>query len=352
MNMGGAVKIAAETFKRDGLAGCRDLLFACVNLLREPLKMSNLPVMVQVEPTIHCNIQCQMCVNPIMNRAKMHMSLEQFKKIVDDLPPLKKMSLVGAGEPLMNPSLFEMIAYANSKHIEIGFATNGMLLDEEMCAKVIASGARWVNISVDSASPKKYEKIRRGADFNKLIKNIRNLKILNDEENKLEISVWFVVMKDNIDDLPGVVKLAGELGIGKVFAQLEHSWSDNRIMGNMMDRRVDGFAASLKRTLRKAREEASRSRVCFDYVNVPDEEKPRACKWPWKSCYITVEGFVTPCCIQGSNPGVINFGNIFKDSFGNIWNNRGYIEFRKSLKSDTRPKICVGCTSYNKRIEI
>ena len=46
------------------------------------------------------------------------------------------------------------------------------------------------------------------------------------------------------------------------------------------------------------------------------------------------------------DPDVINFGNIFEKPFNEIWNSPSYQEFRRKLRSDTPPEICIDCTSY------
>lgn len=344
-------KIILNTAKRNGVKGLFGLLSSYVNLCREPIKMSTLPLMIQLEPTTYCNLECKMCVNPISNRKNINISLAGFKKIIDDIPYLKKLSIVGAGEPVMNPHLFDMVGYAKSKGISVGFATNGMLLTEEICKKIFSSRADWLNISLDSPRKETYEKIRKGADFDKVLENIRRLVRLKGDGHIPELSVWFVIMKDNLEELPELIRLVKELGIRKVSAQLEHNWGEERIRKDMADRNSGNFAGRVKDVLDEALKYSKSLGMDFEYVNVPDTSSGRACKWPWKSCYITAEGFVTPCCLQGSNPKVINFGNVLSDDFKNIWNGSAYQAFRRSIKSGTIPSICVGCTSYHKKLK-
>lgn len=352
MKIKDAAKLAVETLVKCGPAGCVGLMRSYVNLVSEPDVMSTGPLMIQVEPTLHCNLECAMCVNPLTSRIKRHMPFRDFQKIIDDIPSLKKISLVGAGEPLLNPDIFKMTAYAKSRGILTGFATNAMLLDDEMCAKIINSGLDWINISVDSADKKKYEKIRKGAGFDALLENSERLVSVIGRRPAPELSIWFVIMKDNLDDLPGVIALAGSLGIARVSAQLEHSWSDERLRSNMIKRDGMEFRENIRRIMETARQTAQRANVSISFVNVPDETSGRACKWPWKSSYITAEGFVTPCCLQGSDPTKVNFGNILKQDFEVIWNGAAYQDFRAALKSGTPPDICRGCTSYFKSIRI
>lgn len=348
MKMREATGLPVSVLRKNGLAGLGNLLLAYINLHSEPPKMSSDPIIVQIEPTLHCNLKCEMCINPIIKRVKRHMTFTEFKKILDEMPFVSKISLVGAGEPLLNPDIFNMVSYAKSKGILIGFATNGMLLNDIMCRKIIGQPIDWVNISLDSADKEKYERIRKGADFQVVIDNIKRFTLMTAGKALPEISVWFVIMKNNLTELPSLIELVGNIGIKKVSAQLEHDWGDCRLAGRKKDA---NFTEEMKRILIRAKSIARKRGIIFDYVNIPDATSAtRACRWPWKSCYITAEGFITPCCLRGSNPDILNFGNIFTDSFRNIWNNTAYRKFREALKSDNPPGICAGCTSYYKKI--
>ena len=347
MKLKKALKLGISTVKKKRLKGLKELSVAYLNLLREPQIMPNQPIFVQIEPTLHCNLRCSMCMNPTTSRERRHMSLYEFKRILQEIPPLSKISLVGAGEPLLNPEIFEMIKCAKSRRILVGFATNGMLLNDENCRMIADSMPDWINISVDSAHKEKYESIRDGADFEVLTENIKRLLNLNHNRGSFEISIWFVLMNDNFRELPSVIQYSKRIGVKKVCCQMQHSWG----MPNSKEFTPDE-ARDIHAVLRGAAQLAKKEGVLFDYVNIPDSHTKRACKWPWKACYVTAEGFITPCCLQGSNPEIINFGNILNTAFDDIWNNQSYQDFRKRLKSSTPPGICRDCTAYFKKIKI
>lgn len=352
MRFSSLLKILTCSLKRKGISGLRNLILAYLNLKIEPLRMSSEPLIVQIEPTIHCNLKCYMCINPLTEREKRNMRLNEFRKILEDMPFVRKISLVGAGEPLLNPDLFDMISYANAKGILIGFATNGMLLNTENCQKIINSRTSWVNISIDSADKEKFEDIRKGANFDLILDGIKLLLKIKGKRRLPDISLWFVLMNDNLTEIPKVIWLAKNLEIRKVFVQLGHHWNNAQLKGHIAKRNSEDFFQRVASTLKCAEITAKKTGVYFDYVNVPDKAGKRACKWPWKSCYITTEGFITPCCLQGSNPDILNFGNILNDNFRDIWNNISYQKFREVLKSDIAPKICIGCSSYYKKVKI
>ena len=352
MKIKDTIKLSVDSLFKGGPAELKNLIFAYFNLKAEPQKMSSQPLFVQIEPTLYCNLQCNMCVNPLSKREKRHMGLEEFKIILQKMPFVRKISLVGAGEPLLNPQLFQMISHAVKKGIRTGFATNGMLLDAENCQKIIDCGAHWVNISIDSADKEKFEAIRKGADFNLILEGIKRLLQIRGKGTLPEASLWFVLMQDNQEELAKVIHLAKGTGIKKVFAQLEHHWNNAQLKKNIAHRGSEDFWEKLRANLSKARAAAKSLGVYFEYVNVPDTKSRRGCKWPWKSCYLTAEGFITPCCLQSANPEVINFGNVLKEDFKDIWNNLSYQKFRDFLKSDTAPQACLGCSAYYKRLKI
>ena len=342
-----ALKLVSRELKKQGILGLRNLSISYLNLLKEPQIMPNQPLFMQVEPTLHCNLKCRMCMNPSTERDKRHMGLDEFKGIIQKMPSVNKISLVGAGEPLLNPELFDMITAAKTRGILVGFATNGMLLNEDTCRKIADTTPDWINISVDSADKEMFESIREGANFNLIIENIVRLTRTSFRKKGPDISIWFVLMKDNLGELPSVIRLAKKVGIKKVCAQMQHNWG--------VQSGVNAETVGIKNVIsviREAKKIAAEKSVSFEYVNIPDSHTKRACKWPWKACYITAEGFITPCCLQGANPEIINFGNILNTAFDDIWNNQSYQDFRTKLKSKTPPEICRGCTAYFRKIKI
>lgn len=352
MILGKAINMLGSVITKDGAQGIKNILLAFTNLCIKPLKMSSAPVFIQIEPTTYCNLECQMCANPLGTRSKRHMAFNEFKRILDNFPFVRKISLVGLGEPLLNPDLFSMISYAKSKGINIGFATNGTLLNDENCRKIIDSRLDWINVSLDSPDKKRFEMIRKGARFDLVIENIKRLLKAKADKAIPEISLWFVIMKDNLKNLPLIIKFAKNIGIKQVSAQLEHFWGDAQIQEGKIVKELEENIQSIKNMLMITKKEAKHNGVNFEYVNIPDTASGRSCAWPWKSCYVTCEGFITPCCLHGFNPKNINFGNVLNENFKDIWNNLAYQDFRKLLKSKTPPSICLGCTGYFGRLEV
>lgn len=339
---------AARTMAQaQGLAAaCR----AAFDFLGEPLRVRGTPAFLQIEPTILCNLECKFCINPFLDRAREALTLEKFQRILDQVPTVVKISLVGIGESTLNKNLFDLVREAKRRGIEIGTTSNGTILNEKILEGFVHSGLDWLNFSLDGATKETYERMRPGATFEKTLENIRRVVAAVGDRPKPKLDIWFLSTSYNIDELPRMVPLVKSLGIRKLCTQGVHywgheDWKDGASKANAVP--------DLLRRLREARDLARREGLEFVAQNFPDPSKPRACKWPWKGSYITADGFVTPCCENGSDPKKINFGNLFETSYRQIWNGEGYREFRQGLKSRARrPKICEACPSYYQTLEI
>lgn len=125
-------------------------------------------------------------------------------------------------------------------------------------------------------------------------------------------------MRRNIGELPQLVRLASEWGVGALWVQnLSHSFSDTDPSGSYAEIREyaaeealwnGGDSADVDRLFLEAQALAERLGVELRLPNLEDPPpKPRdltkpACHWPFTSAYITHEGKVQPCCmVMGSD---------------------------------------------------
>jgi len=306
------------------------------------------PIYVQIEPTIRCNLSCTFCNDDIKKRSsKRDMTFLEFQNIFDQFPYLHSINITGYGEPLLNPEIYTMIEYAKSKGVMVFFATNCTLLDAERSARVLESGLDCIIFSIDALTPELYNKVRRGAKLETVIANIKTfMQLVRDQESPIAVKIYAVETRDNLEELPKIVAFAAEVGIGSIRFQsmFDHTgsgqksvnsalWSSHNIIGDI--RRIRQLAQSL----------ADENAIELETFPLVPSNEP-SCTMPWSTCYITVEGYVTPCCVQGIDPRVIHFGNLYESSFETIWNNALYQDFRRRMESDDPPWICRSCPRY------
>ena len=298
------------------------------------------PVIAQIESTSNCNLRCEMCIREKIGVPIGNMSFENFKKILDKLDCLFKVHLQGQGEPFLNQELFDMIKYANEKGIVVMLNTNGTALTKGIIDKICRAYIGGISVSIDSAKKEKYEKIRKGASFEKVTNNVKALTSELKRRKKLTIvSLVVVVLKENLEELLDFVKFAEELGIKKIIFQIIQAKEDYvRQYENGAKKQIAIDRNEIKGKIKEVKEAAKRKKIFVVF----DQEKIGRCIWPWRSIYITWNGHVTPCCkiLDYRKP---MFGNILKEDFWKIWNGKEYQIFRKLLTERKAPFPCRGC---------
>jgi len=147
------------------------------------------PLHLDIEATCLCNLHCPFCATsyePIGGKG--FMSFDTFKKIIDEGAKYGlcaiKLNSGGRGEPLLNKSLPEMVAYAKRREImDVYFNTNAALLTRDIGARLIQAGLDRISISFEGIEAEVYEKYRVGASFEKVLRNIKEFVKLRDEMN-------------------------------------------------------------------------------------------------------------------------------------------------------------------------
>jgi MoaA/NifB/PqqE/SkfB family radical SAM enzyme len=325
-----------------------------------------LPTELQVEVTGACNLACRMCLvryRPKLGKAQGAMCFHTFKGLVDELPALEKVTLQGLGEPLLAPDLFRMVEYAVGRDIRIGFNTNGTLLTRDKSERLVASGLDWLHVSVDGATAATYEGIRDGSDFARVRRNVIDLVDVKRSQRaeRPTVSLVFVAMRRNVAELPDLVRLAAEWGVGRLYVQnLSHSFGDTDPSGSY--REIRQFAES-EALWAEENEEAERlfaeagaiaGAVGVD-LRLPRLEEPPAaralgspgCHWPFSAAYVTHDAKVQPCCmVMGADRAVL--GDADREGFAAVWRGDAYTSFRAALLTDEPPDVCRGCSLYRR----
>jgi radical SAM protein with 4Fe4S-binding SPASM domain len=326
-----------------------------------------LPRELQVEITGACNLRCRMCLvryRPPIDRISGSFGFDDFTRLVDSNPRLERLTLQGLGEPLLVPHLVDMVEYAASRGVSVGFNTNGTLLTRAKAERLILAGLAWLHVSLDGASAVTYEGIRDGARFERVVANIAGLAEAKAALGtaRPDLQIVFVAMRDNVGELPELVRLAARVGVPDVWVQnLSHSFSDTDPAGSYAEIRsfaaVQALGGDGRAELPAAAVFAEARRVAGELgitlrlprlTAAPADDRPLGqpgCDWPWTSSYVTHDGKVQPCCmVMGSDR--VELANLQTESFAAAWHGAAYREFRAALLTGDPPAVCRGCSSY------
>ena len=288
-------------------------------LLKKP-KVLAYPTVLQIELTNRCNLNCIMCPRQGMTRAIGDMPLELFNKIVDQLKGKTEIAILHLlGESLLHPNLFEMIDYCRKIGIRTVLSTNATLLNEQRAQKLLNSKLDILLLSFDGFSQKTYEKIRQGADFNKVVENIKSFLLMKNAPYPF-IIVQMIEMKDTQDQIKDFLDFWRDYKVRALVKPFTH-WQ--------------GDVESIKKLVANPHEVIKSNAIC-DRL------------WMWLT--VLADGTLIPCCRDYD--GKYSMGNLKEQTIQEVWNGEKMIEFRKKyLQGRDKIDICKTC-DYNPVVSI
>ncbi|MEM6446469.1 MAG: radical SAM/SPASM domain-containing protein [Cyanobacteria bacterium J06642_2] len=113
---------------------------------------------LHVEVTNICNFKCEFCPDAIMERRRGHMDFGLLERILDEVAERKLANIVTfhlMGEPLIYPHIFEAIAMAVERGLNLHLTTNGsaFAIKPKTIAALVSSGLPKVTISLQTPDP-------------------------------------------------------------------------------------------------------------------------------------------------------------------------------------------------------
>ena len=304
------------------------------------------PRSIQIECTTRCNLKCTMCEISYWTEPGGDLQAKTLLKVLEHLPKLKRVDLTGIGEALMNRGFFDALALLKSRGLYVTLNDNFTLMTEDSAQRIVELGVDQIFLSLDGATKDTYEQIRIGANFNKVIENAKRLLRIKREmgQKRPEVKVNTVVCSTNYRELPAIVEVAHELGIGMVqFVNVILFDSTANLNPISLHREV-------KAKFKEAKERARQLGILLK-VELFDKQPVQQCDFPWKRNFMTYDGYVHPCCYttQTGDRAAQNrrsFGNLIAREFPDIWNDRAYSSFRQKMRDGIMPMACIHCPKY------
>lgn len=173
--------------------------------LRRRERVPGLPVEYIVETTARCNLYCPMCPRETHPQPKADMEDAVFDCLVSGAgATAEHMMLIGLGEPLLDRRIVERIELCHRHSISTLLSTNGVLLDERIAERLLASPLEQITLSFDGARKETFEFYRKGADFERVRDNfVRFARMKRERKSRLQVVVQMVRMEGNaaeVDD--------------------------------------------------------------------------------------------------------------------------------------------------------
>jgi hypothetical protein len=265
----------------------------------------SMPEIVQIESTNICNAKCVFCPRDDMHRKQGIMTLDLFRKVVDECVELgiTHVRMHNYGEAFIDKRLVEKVRYAKEKGIkEVGVISNGSLITENVARGMIDAGLDAINISVDASGKEVFESTRIGLKYDKVIANIERLVRLRAETGKRrpKLILSFVRQNNSADEQ----------------AFIEH-WRSIADKVHITD--LHNWAGTLNTE---------------SDVNYP-------CYRPWLTFTVLWDGRVSLCCADFDGKTIL--GDLNTSSIHEIWNAEPYRNARRQHLESGGPDICRSC---------
>jgi radical SAM protein with 4Fe4S-binding SPASM domain len=314
-----------------GRRGARDHVLSTLSLAARSTRVLGRPMNVTIEPTNVCNLECPVCETGagILGRPGGHMTLEQFRTIVDRVAPhTNTLLFYFMGEPFMNRHAYEMIRYAKRKGIPfVTTCTNGDPVDPE---QLVDCGIDEVSFQIGGMTQQTHQAYRVNSRLERVMANLeRTVRVRDARRPAMRIEAGFILMKHNEHEVEPFVAAMRRLGVRP----------------NVIDPCV--------RTVEQGRQMLPSDRAHWYYDPQAFEQgvlRPRMlpdndCPWIYYSITVQVNGDVVPCCRDPKGLEVV--GNLLSQSLDEVWNGARYRAFRERLLKDQGGiEICRLCSAY------
>jgi putative metalloenzyme radical SAM/SPASM domain maturase len=172
------------------------------------------PTKLFVEVTSRCNLRCAMCPKQAPGGRDHDGDMDEavFARLAPAFPKTEALVLNGIGESLLHPGLERMVALARREMPSrgwIGFQTNGQLMTAARARGLVEAGVDKVCVSADAVAPDLFSKFRMGGQQSAVEAALGDVhgaaRLVG---RPVSLGVEFVAMRDNVGQLPELVRWA------------------------------------------------------------------------------------------------------------------------------------------------
>ncbi|MHB2026041.1 MAG: radical SAM protein [Elusimicrobiota bacterium] len=340
------------------------------------------PYMVQLNPTMACNLNCLFC--------RRQDGLKEYYKANKDIPDSRYLEIIadavslgtrainvkGGGEPMLRRGLLRrIVSQVKEAGLYGSLITNGTLIDDAMADVFVRSAWDEISISVDGPDSRTHDYLRdKNGTLERIKDGVRRIAGLKASLGARLPHIKFHLVLTNRNHLgvEPMLRLAHELGVRELeIDSLNVSMESARPLA-LDPHDAARFQESLDMCIALAarlgignnlenfrkKEYVQRSELPPSAVNLPMAESEPAqedsfltlpCYFPWFQATITANGRMSPCCYGEIHLPKFNLHEI---SFREAWLGPVMQEYRDAMASKTMMPFCRNCTpSYREQSE-
>lgn len=281
------------------------------------------PIYMEISPSGLCNHRCSFCGLDFLGYKNVRLDTGRAETLLPELGRLgiKSIMYAGEGEPLLHPDICHITEITKNAGIDVAFTTNGVLMTEDK-AEILLRHSSWIKISCNGGDEDSYRRIHRGktGDFGTMISNLSAaVELRRSKGYSCTLGLQLVLLPENSDTVLSLAKLASSIGIDylvvKPFSQ--HTQSLNHQYENLSYSGMRKMEEQLRQYERDDFKIIFRS-DSMNRWNAREKRYGKCLALPFWS-YIDSSGNVWGCSMFLGHDEFL-CGNIYDDSFEEIWN--------------------------------
>lgn len=165
-----------------------------------------------------CNLTCRHCwVEAGGSSAAAHVPERTLRRLMEEFVALGGEGIrFTGGEPLCHPAWLKLMQFGRSIGLcDVSIQTNGMLFDDDSVSvlRELEFPRLTIQVSLDGAVASTHDLVRGEGAFAGALAGVR---LLVRGGLARHITVFFTEMRHNLDEIPALLDLADELGVGSV----------------------------------------------------------------------------------------------------------------------------------------
>jgi len=292
---------------------------------------NNTLLSMELELSRICNMRCIYCYSSAGDKLNDELSLDEIKDIIDQAALLKakKIIVLGGGEPLLYPYIFQVLEHIKKREMEPSIFTNGVAIDKDT-AKNISKLQCPVVIKCNSMNTDIQDRLsgQKGA-YDAIKSGMENLMAQGYPDAKHLLGIQSIICSLNIKELPEMWRWARKHNISPYFETI--TWQGRACEHSFLEVSPEELQELFEEICNIDMNE-------FGYNWTPHPPLiGSSCSRHEYSCTVTSTGDVVPC------PGVdLPVGNIRDKSLSDILSQSSVINDLRQIRKNIKG-ACKGC---------
>lgn len=284
------------------------------------------PIYAEISLTSACQYRCIYCApNFFLNYKPEYLDTETIKFTLTNMAEcgVKAIMFGGEGEPTLHKDFAEIVEHAKESGLDVALTTNGLLYTKELARKTMQY-LSWIKFSLDSGNVNTYAKIHgtNGRNLKNVCDNIIHATQLRESAGyDCTIGGQAILLKDNLNSILPLVRFLKTIKVDYLVIK-PFSEHEKRI-GDKLELPTKEDIENLKEKLSK-----ENFNIIFRdraFCNMDEDRRYYKCYAQDFMAYIDTLGGVHSC-INFIGDDKFCYGNIYEDTFENIWKNKPVIK--------------------------